>query len=287
MIPFGKHTLHHSYVRSRVEMALQEDAPTGDITSEACVDPDARVDARIIAKEEGIVAGTEFAWETFRQCWVKCDVLLEDGSHVKKGDVIIQIRDASARGVLHAERTALNFMGYLSGIATAAHSFVKAVQGTGVTILDTRKTTPGMRLAEKSAVRAGGAGNHRAGLSDAILIKENHIRAAGGIRPAVTRALAAADGKDIPLEVEVTNLSELRDAIEAGAKIVLLDNMHVDGIKMAVEEAKKRGVLTEASGNVSLANVRQIAETGVGYISIGWITHSAPTLDLSLLIDHK
>ena len=179
---------------------------------------------------------------------------------------------------------ALNFFSISGGRDGGA--FVAAVEGTGAVILDTRKTTPGLRLAEKAAVRAGGAQNHRQGLSDGVLIKENHIRAAGGIAQAVKRALAARPD-DAFLECEVTNLQELAEAMDAGARMALLDNMDLDTMRRAVEMARERGVLTEASGNVTLETVRAVAETGVDFISTGWITHSAPALDLSLLLDHK
>lgn len=279
----GPLRLDEEYVRCAVAGALIEDAPEGDITSLACVDESARVDGRVIAKAPGVVAGFWFAREAFRQCGVECEVLVLDGAKVGRGDVLLTLDDAPARGVLMAERVALNFLQHLSGIATATARFVEAVVGTGAIILDTRKTTPGLRLAEKAAVLAGGGRNHRQGLSDGILIKENHIRAAGGITPAVKRALAARPD-DPFLEVEVTNLDELREAIEAGARMVLLDNMDLVATRRAVEFAWTRGVKTEASGNVTLETVRAIAGTGVDFVSTGWITHSAPALDLSLLL---
>jgi nicotinate-nucleotide pyrophosphorylase (carboxylating) len=286
MRPEGPLELDAGYVRAAVEFALLEDAPHGDITSLACVDAGAVVDGRIIAKAAGVIAGLDFAREAFRQCAVECQPRLADGARVERRDLILTLDDAPARGVLRAERVALNFLQHLSGVATAAAKFVAAVEGTGAVILDTRKTTPGLRLAEKAAVRSGGAQNHRQGLSDGVLIKENHIRAAGGIAAAVKRALDARPD-DAFLECEVTNLQELAEAMDAGARMTLLDNMDLDTMRRAVEMARERGVRTEASGNVTLETVRAVAQTGVDFISTGWITHSAPALDLSLLLDHK
>lgn len=278
--------MNGDYVRAVVQWALMEDAPSGDLTTEACVDWTARVNASIIAKAPGVVAGSEFATEAFRQCGAECQILLPDGSPVINLEKIIQIDEAPAHAVLQGERVALNFLGHLSGIASATARFVEAIKGTGATILDTRKTTPGMRVAEKAAVKAGGGQNHRQGLSDGILIKENHIRAVGAISRAVQRALAAAPDTTF-VEVEVTSLYELREAMDSGAKMVLLDNMDIQTMKQAVAEAGARGVITEASGNITLDNVRRVAETGVDFISSGWITHSAPNLDLSLLVEFE
>lgn len=278
--------LDPGYVRSTVEWALVEDAPHGDITSDACIDIDLRVDAAVVAKAPGVIAGVEFAREAFRQCGAECEIAVPDGGRVETGDVVVRITDAPARAICKAERVALNFLGHLSGVATAANAFTEAVKGTGATILDTRKTTPGLRMAEKAAVAAGGASNHRFGLSDAVLIKENHIRAAGGITEALSRAIRAVEAGTV-VEIEVTTLDELREAMESGAKLVLLDNMDKDTMRRASAEAHAHGVKTEASGNVTLQNVREVAESGVDFISIGWITHSAPSLDLSLQVKQK
>lgn len=278
--------LNQERIEALVRMALAEDAPKGDLTSEACVDEDARVNAVLVAKSPGVVAGTMFAREAFRQCGAECQVIIHDGGRVKPGDTILRLEDAPARAVLRAERIALNFLGHLSGAATATSHLVAAVNGTGAIILDTRKTTPGMREAEKAAVRAGGAHNHRMSLSHGVLIKENHIRAAGGVTQAVKRVRAMNIPETMWLEIEVTDLIELREAIEAGARMVLLDNMPEDMLKEAVNIAHKAGVTTEASGNITLSNVRRVAETGVNFISVGYITHSAPWLDLSLLVEH-
>ena len=190
--------------------------------------------------------------------------------------------EGPAAGILSAERTALNFLGLLSGVATLTARYVAAVEGTGARILDTRKTTPGWRALEKQAVRAGGGVNHRVGLFDALLVKENHIAAAGSVAEATRRALAAADG--VPVEIECATLDELREALDAGAPRILLDNMSTDELREAVAIAAGRAEL-EASGNVTLETVRAVAETGVDFISIGALTHSAPALDLSLIVE--
>jgi len=278
--------LNPELVKRYVALALEEDAPRGDITSEICVNQESRVNAVLVAKSPGVVAGTLFAKEAFEQCGATCEIRIPDGGKVKPGEMILRVVDSPARAVLRAERIALNFLGHLSGAATATAQLVAAVEGTGTVILDTRKTTPGMRMAEKAAVRAGGAHNHRLSLSHGVLIKENHIRAAGGVRNAVERALAANLPDDMWLEVEVTDLIELREAIESGAKMVLLDNMDEETMREAVVIAHQSSVLTEASGNVTLSNVRRVADTGVDFISVGYITHSAPWLDLSLLVEH-
>ncbi len=284
--PVGPLAMNNGYVAAAVYWALVEDGPTGDVTTDACVDYTARVSARIVAKQPGVLAGMEFAREAFQQCGAECLMLAKDGDLVNPGDVVIQMEQQPARAVLKGERVALNFLGHLAGIATMARRFVQAVEGTGAVILDTRKTTPGLRVAEKAAVKAGGGQNHRQGLSDGILIKENHIRAAGAIGVALQRALSVAPD-DLFVEVEVTNLNELGEAMDSGAKVVLLDNMSIEEMRQAVKLTRARDVKTEASGGVNLENVRQIAETGVDYISIGWITHSSPTLDLSLLVDYE
>ncbi len=278
--------LNPELVKRYVALALEEDAPRGDITSELCVNQESRVNAVLVAKSPGVVAGTLFAKEAFEQCGATCEIRIPDGGKVKPGEMILRVVDSPARAVLRAERIALNFLGHLSGAATATAQLVASVEGTGTVILDTRKTTPGMRMAEKAAVRAGGAHNHRLSLSHGVLIKENHIRAAGGVRNAVERALAANLPDDMWLEVEVTDLIELREAIESGAKMVLLDNMDEETMREAVVIAHQSSVLTEASGNVTLSNVRRVADTGVDFISVGYITHSAPWLDLSLLVEH-
>ena len=269
--------LHEALVRR----ALAEDVGTGDITSEATVPADARARATITQKEPGVLFGTDVAAHTFRQLDpdVEIRVLAADGAWREPG-VVMEI-DGSARALLAGERTALNFLQRLSGVATLAARCVAAVDGTGAKVLDTRKTTPGLRALEKAAVAAGGATNHRAGLYDALLIKENHITLAGGVTAAVTAARRHAP--DLPLEVECRTTDEIDEALRAGAERILLDNMTPDELRAAVARVAGRATL-EASGGVTLATLREHASTGVQFVSMGAITHSAPALDLSLTV---
>lgn len=269
-------------VEDVVARALAEDVGDGDRTTAATVAPGARGVATITQKEPGVVFGLACAKAAFRSLDDDARVtsLAEEGVWRESGEVAVIAADAAA--LLTAERTALNLLGRLSGVATLSHRYVKAIEGTGATLLDTRKTTPGLRELEKAAVAAGGAGNHRIGLFDAFLIKENHISMAGGIQAAVERCRAA--DPDMLLEVECRNLDELRQAIEAGAQRVLLDNMDTGELSEAVAFAAGR-VELEASGGVNLESVKEIALTGVDFISVGALTHSAPVLDLSLLIE--
>jgi nicotinate-nucleotide pyrophosphorylase (carboxylating) len=272
-----------------VALALAEDLGEGDATSEAAVPADARGRARVVQKEPGVVFGLACVAEAMRQCGVEdVDNLVVEGQW--RGDVPAEIVLAGgpARALLAAERTALNFLGHLSGIATLTARFVEAVSGTGVAILDTRKTTPGLRALEKDAVVAGGGRNHRLGLYDAILIKENHISLAGSLAKAVHGARGAYP--DLAVEVECRNLDEVSYALGTGADLLLLDNMDDDTLREAVrlrdeKTAAGEGPSLEASGGVSLGTVRGIAETGVDLISVGALTHSAPTLDFSMLIE--
>lgn len=268
-------------IADAVRAALKEDLGTaGDITSKATVPADARANATIGARQAGVLAGLPVAAFAFRELdpQVRIQPLIQDGDSVDPGAVVARIEGA-ARGLLAAERVALNYLCHLSGIATATAALVAAIAGTKARIADTRKTTPGMRLFEKYAVRCGGGVSHRNGLYDAVLIKDNHIAVAGGVSEAVRRA--KAEMKDATVEVEVTNLTELADALAEKADIVMLDNMDPAEMRDAVVMAAGRAML-EASGNVTLATVREIAETGVDIISSGWITHSAPALDLGL-----
>jgi nicotinate-nucleotide pyrophosphorylase (carboxylating) len=272
-----------------VARALAEDLGGGDVTSEATVPAQARARARIVQKAPGVVFGLAAVAETMRQCGVEdVDSLVVEGQWREEVPAEVLLASGSARPLLAAERTALNFLGHLSGIATLTARFVEAVAGTGARILDTRKTTPGLRILEKSAVAAGGGRNHRIGLYDAILIKENHIAAAGGIAKAVHAARSA--NPDLAVEVEVRDLEEAAYALGTGADLLLLDNMDADALREAVRlrdenaSAGKRASL-EASGGVTLETVRGIAETGVDFISVGALTHSAPTLDFSLLLE--
>ena len=269
-----------------VARALAEDVGDGDVTTAATVPEDARGRALITQKAPGVIYGLDVGTETFRalEPAIALERLVAEGQW-RDGGPVLQI-EGSARAILTAERTALNFLQRLSGVATMAARYVKAIEGTGATILDTRKTTPGLRALEKAAVAAGGAANHRFGLFDAILIKENHAALAGGVGEAVRKARAYAP--DLPLEVECQTLAEVDEALEAGAGIpefrILLDNMSTAQLREAVERVAGRAEL-EASGGVTLETLRGIADTGVDFISVGALTHSAPALDLSLLLD--
>lgn len=268
-----------------VRIALLEDlGRAGDITSQSVVPEDAVARVSLTAREAGIVAGLDVARTAFRlvDTSLKIAVIREDGTRVGPGDDIALI-EGPARSILTAERVALNFMGHLSGVATATRSLVDAVEGTGARICCTRKTTPGLRAFEKHAVLAGGGVNHRFGLDDAILIKDNHIAAAGGITKALSAAQQAA-GHMTAIEIEVDTLEQLDEALAAGARIILLDNMTPPELEAAVKKAVGKAAL-EASGKINLETVRAVAETGVDYISAGFITHSAPTLDIGLDFD--
>ena len=271
-----------SEVAEVVARALAEDIGGGDVTSAATVDAGARARATITQKEAGVIFGLDAAEEAFRQLdpAVEIERLAPEGEWRDGGPVL---RAAGrTRALLGAERTALNFLQRLSGVATATARAVREVEGTGARILDTRKTTPGLRALEKAAVRAGGGTNHRAGLYDAILIKENHAAAAGGVGDAVRRARDAAP--ELPLEVECRDLAEIDAALAAGATWLLLDNMSTGRLREAVEHVGGRAQL-EASGGITLADLREVATTGVEFVSIGALTHSAPALDLSLTLE--
>jgi len=264
-----------------VRRALDEDLGSGDVTSQATVPPGVRAVATITQKEPGVLFGLDVAELTFRLLDPDVQVtrLAPEAAWREPGPVLEIV--GSARGLLAAERTALNFLQRLSGVATLAARCAAAVDGTGARVLDTRKTTPGLRALEKAAVAAGGATNHRAGLYDAILIKENHIALAGGVAPAVRAARAHAP--ELPLEVECRTPAEIDDALSAGAEQILLDNMTPDQLRAAVAQVAGRASL-EASGGVTLATLREHAATGVQFVSMGAITHSAPALDLSLTL---
>ena len=272
-----------------VARALAEDVGGGDVTTESTVPADARARARIVQKAPGVVSGLAVVAETMRQCGVKdVDSLVVEGQWRQEVPADVLCASGSARSLLVAERTALNFLGHLSGIATLTARFVEAVAGTGARILDTRKTTPSLRALEKAAVAAGGGRNHRIGLYDAILIKENHIALAGSLAKAVHGARRAHP--DLAVEVEVRNLDETAYALGTGADVLLLDNMDTETLRGAVKlrdehSASGSRPSLEASGGVNLETVRAIAETGVDFISIGALTHSAPSLDFSLLLE--
>ena len=282
MLPAELRPPHRLLVEPIVRAALIEDlGRAGDITSELTVPSDTRMRARLVARKSGIVAGLIAAECAFALVDPSLNVAVEtpDGSAVKSGTVLATV-EGHARAILTAERVALNFLGPLSGIATATRAMVDAVAGTKARIVCTRKTTPGLRILEKYAVRCGGGFNHRFGLDDAVLIKDNHIAAAGGIAAAVQRVRAGL-GHMAKIEVEVDTLAQLDEALAQGIDTILLDNMSLDDLNRAVSLTRGRAVL-EASGNVTLATVRAVAETGVDYISSGTITHSAPNLDIAL-----
>jgi nicotinate-nucleotide pyrophosphorylase (carboxylating) len=269
--------------------ALAEDVGSGDVTSQATVPEEARGRARIVQKGPGVVFGLAVVAETMRQRGVEeVDNLVVEGQWRDTVPAEVVLASGPARALLAAERTSLNFLAHLSGVATLTARFVEAVVGTGAAILDTRKTTPGLRELEKAAVLAGGGRNHRIGLYDAILIKENHIAVAGGPAKAVHAARSAYP--DLAVEVECRNLDEVAYALGTGADVLLLDNMDTESLRKAVQlrdesAASGSGPSLEASGGVSLDTVRSIAETGVDFISVGALTHSAPALDFSMLIE--
>ena len=267
-----------------VAAALAEDIGAGDLTA-SLIDTDAVVGAQIIARERLVVCGEAWVNEVFRQLddSIIVDWYIGDGGMAETDDILCKLV-GSARALLTGERTALNFLQTLSATATTTAGYVKALEGTPARILDTRKTIPGLRLAQKYAVRCGGGHNHRTGLFDAILIKENHIKAAGGIGPAL-KAAAEKHG-DVPIEIEVESNDELLEALDAGAARILLDNFSLDELRRAVTMNREYGYIAaelEASGNVTLATVRQIAETGVDYISTGALTKNIAAVDLSML----
>ncbi|TIP09466.1 carboxylating nicotinate-nucleotide diphosphorylase [Mesorhizobium sp.] len=269
-----------------VRAALLEDlGRAGDLTTDAIVPIGHRATTVLVARQSGVIAGLDLAMLAFRLVDQDLEMVVEraDGSHVGQGEIIASV-SGPARAMLTAERTALNFLCHLSGIATATASIVAAVRGHDQKIVCTRKTTPGLRTLEKYAVRAGGGSNHRFGLDDAILIKDNHIAIAGGIRPAIERARAGA-GHLVKLEVEVDTLAQLEEALALAPDAVLLDNMSVDDLRQAVAMVSGRAI-TEASGRITLDTAAEIAATGVDLISVGWLTHSAPILDIGLDYPH-
>jgi nicotinate-nucleotide pyrophosphorylase (carboxylating) len=276
-------------VEEVVARALAEDVGSGDVTAEATVSAGARGRARIAQKAPGVVFGLAVVEETMGQCGVEhVDKLVVEGQWREEVPAEVALATGPAAALLAAERTALNFLGHLSGVATLTARFVEAVAGTGARILDTRKTTPGLRELEKAAVAAGGGENHRMGLYDAILIKENHIALTGGLAKAVHAARTTRP--DLAVEVECRNLDEVAYALGTGADLLLLDNMDTETLRGAVKlreaiAGESKGPSLEASGGADLKTVRAIAETGVDFISVGALTHSAPTLDFSMLIE--
>ena len=268
-----------------VRRALSEDVGTGDVTTEATVEEHARGRAAIAQKAPGVIYGIAVAEAVFSELdpQVAVERLVEEGVWRERGGPVMSI-EGRARALLTGERTALNFLAHLSGVATMAALASRALEGTGAKVLDTRKTTPGLRALEKAAVAAGGATNHRAGLYDAILIKENHIAAAGGIAQAVERARGAAPELAATVEVEVRDPEEIEQALAAGATRLLLDNMDEQQLREAVAQVAGRAQL-EASGGVTLGALHALGETGVEWISMGALTHSAPAIDLSLTLE--
>jgi nicotinate-nucleotide pyrophosphorylase (carboxylating) len=283
-------SLQRVEIQPLIDVALVEDIGTGDITSDWTVPEQKMASARFVAKAIGVVAGLSVAEWVFDTVdpQTTFELRLSDGDVVRPGDLIATV-SGPARALLTGERTALNFIQRMSGVATLTSRFVRQIQHTEATILDTRKTIPGWRRLDKYAVSVGGGRNHRYGLFDMVLIKENHIEAADGIGPAVTGVRSHLNGNpgDVKIEVEVKNLVELEEAMMAAVDWVMLDNMDVDEMSEAVRTVKNQGggPLLEASGNVSLTSVKEIAETGVDYISVGSLTHSAIALDLSMLFE--
>ena len=267
-------------IRTVIQSALDEDIGSGDATSEAIIPLDAKMGAQIVAKQDGVLAGLDIAKEAFLLVdrSFHFAALASEGQRVGSGDILAML-SGPAQAMLVAERVALNFLGRMSGIATLTRQFVDAVEGTRAVILDTRKTAPGLRLIDKLAVQRGGGQNHRMGLYDMILIKDNHIDYAGSLPEAVRRARSGGSGLEI--EVETRTLADVSAALELGVERILLDNMSLDEMRQAVQRSNRRARL-EASGNVDLERVRQIAETGVDYISIGALTHSVRVFDVSM-----
>ena len=282
MIPIPLEPLDPGMYREIVRRTLAEDFGWGDVTTETVIDRNQKGTAVMLAKAPCVIAGLDIAAEAFRQMDPAIAITLNcaDGSRCEPGSVVAEYRGYAA-AMLTAERTALNFLQRLSGIATLTRQFVEAAGGR-ITILDTRKTTPMLRALEKYAVRVGGGTNHRSGLDDGILIKDNHIRLAGGVAPAVTKMRKG--NREMPTEVETTTLAQVDEALEARAEIILLDNMSTPDILEAVKRCRGRAK-TEISGGVTLARMPELVATGADYVSIGALTHSAPAIDLSFEID--
>jgi nicotinate-nucleotide pyrophosphorylase (carboxylating) len=300
-----------SYIDKLIESALAEDVGSGDVTVAATISGRARGQAHIVAKQDLVCAGLPLAEKVFCALdpQMKFEICVPEGQKITKGEDVLHL-DGKASAILTGERTALNFLGRLSGIATNTHFFVEQIAGTRAKIRDTRKTTPGLRLLEKYAVQMGGGTNHRIGLFDAILLKENHIALAGGVKAAMDQAHSyvsslmnpramtayeaigaapsATETTSLPIQIEVRNESELREALSAGAEAVLIDNMTPDQARQCVLIVRqiRPDCIVEISGGITLANVRAYAETGADYLSSGALTHSAPNADLSLLVDN-
>ena len=279
-------TLNKIYVDNLIKTALLEDINYCDVTTDYLIPEEQDGNARFVAKADGIVCGTEVAVRVFTLLddKVTYEILKKDGEEVQKGDVILTLK-GKTRTLLKGERTALNLIQHMSGIATASHRYAQIVEGTNASIADTRKTLPGLRPLQKYAVMTGGAKNHRYNLSDAAMLKDNHIDAAGGITAAIT-ALRKKIGHMTKIEVETRNLDELKEALSAGADIIMLDNMSPVVMKAAVDITKGRAVL-EASGGITDDTLRTVAETGVDIISVGALTHSVKAFDISMYISYS
>ncbi len=272
--------LNIELINQRVALVLAEDAHDGDLTSKATIAADQISTASFIARKSGVIAGTLVAAAVLEHCGLtNYEILVKDGSAVNAGTVIIKV-EGNTRGILLAERTALNFLSHLSGIATLTSHWVNEMAGTKAKVRDTRKTTPGLRELEKYAVRMGGGTNHRMTLSDGALIKDNHIAAAGSVTAAIESVRKEFPGVEI--EVEVDNLEQLKEALATGVEMVLLDNMSIEQTKAAVELAKNSKSKLESSGGLKIENAAAYAATGVDYLAVGALTHSAPVLDIGL-----
>lgn len=275
--------LSQIYIDNIIETALTEDINYMDVTTDNLLDDTHRSEAYYVAKDDGVLCGIEIAKRVFELTGGDVDfqIKINDGEYVKKGD-IIAVMSGSTRTLLKGERTALNILQHMSGIATATNKCTELVKGTNAMVTDTRKTLPGLRALQKYAVTVGGGKNHRYNLSDGAMLKDNHLDAYGGITPAVT-ALREKIGHMVKIEVEVRNLEELAEALECGVEVIMLDNMSCEDMKKAVEITAGRALL-EASGNVTLANIRDVALTGVNIISLGALTHSVKCFDISMKI---
>jgi nicotinate-nucleotide pyrophosphorylase (carboxylating) len=281
--------LDRSFVSEEIRRFLREDIGSGDITTEWCLPPGTRASGAIVARDACVVAGLPLAQAVFHELdgGVMAEPLVADGTAVAAGTRVLRL-DGPAAAILSGERLALNLVQRLSGIATVTRRYAAAVDGTGASVSDTRKTTPGLRAFEKYAVRVGGGRNHRVGLFDAVLIKDNHVAAAGGVAAAL-RAVDARRDRDVVVEVEVDSLEQLAEALDAGARAVLLDNLSPEATARAVAMVRSRpggtGIWIESSGGVTLHNVRDYALAGVDTVSVGALTHSAPSVDLGLDFD--
>ena len=278
--------LSQLYIDDIIKTALLEDINYMDVTTDNLLDDSHRSEAYYVAKDDGVLCGIEIAKRVFDLAGADVDftIKIKDGEHVKKGDIIAEMT-GSTRTLLKGERTALNILQHMSGIATATNKCAELVKGTNAMVTDTRKTLPGLRALQKYAVTVGGGKNHRYNLSDGAMLKDNHLDAYGGIKPAV-KALREKIGHMVKIEVEVRNLDELKEALDCGCEVIMLDNMSCDDMKKAVEITAGRALL-EASGNVTEANIRDVALTGVNIISLGALTHSVKCFDISMKIKTK